>query len=144
MQPNTVSAIYQIWAAVGPLVGILIGNHLVRFGQRKQWIANEQVKEWRELLGTITGAFTAIILSYQRPVTSESLAQRVKWNQVALEVLNNRIFIAEELRRKKILDRWFEAVGEFDKHQDSVLFGAQLRPITDDIEQAARADISKV
>jgi hypothetical protein len=42
--------IFAVWAAVGPLVGIVIGHYLTRSWQRSQWIADNRKEEYRKVL----------------------------------------------------------------------------------------------
>ena len=45
--------ILAIWAAVGPLVGIYVGHHLLRSQHRRQWLAETRIQEWREIITTL-------------------------------------------------------------------------------------------
>jgi len=47
------TVILAIWAAVGPLVGIYVGHHLLRSQQRRQWLADNRIQEWREVMTTL-------------------------------------------------------------------------------------------
>lgn len=42
-----------IWAAVGPLVGVLIGSLLTARSQRKQWLYDKKQAEYREVLDAL-------------------------------------------------------------------------------------------
>lgn len=48
--PLWMTLFLTIWAAVGPLVGILVGHYLTASWQRKQWIADNQKDEYRRVL----------------------------------------------------------------------------------------------
>jgi hypothetical protein len=48
------------WGCVGPLVGILIGHHLLQSRERKKWLAENNVEEWRELMSRLTASYATI------------------------------------------------------------------------------------
>jgi hypothetical protein len=62
----------------------------------------------------------------------------------SLSVLNNRIFIAREVRHHKMLDKWKKAMEEFHGHHDPAKFGTLLGELTALIELEARAEINKL
>ena len=142
--------ILAIWAAVGPLVGIYVGHHLLRSQQRRQWLADNRIQEWREVITTLQKSLVLI--------TQFDAARNLSTNEekkadmpavlnaraVALSVLNNRIFIAKEVRHHKMFDKWKKAVEEFDRDHDSGMFGTRLGELTYLIEVEARAEMSKL
>lgn len=134
-----------VWAAVGPLVGVRYGNELSQRSARRQWLADERTKEWREMLGVLTTSMTTIIRCRQGEKTTEMLREDVIANIAAGEVLSNRLFIAKEARRRELLEGWREAVSAFDKDGDAEAFGERFgRTIRFQIEEGAREDIGKL
>jgi hypothetical protein len=141
-EPSLLAVMLNIWAAVGPLVGIFIGTYLTQSSQRRQWIADNKVKEWRDLLGTLMTSMTTIIrCSNIAPQTSEVAVEDLRARVAAGEVINNRLFVAREVRQGNILEKWHEAVKIFDENHDPKAFGTSLGKIQFQIEQGARADI---
>jgi len=137
--------ILGVWAAVGPLVGVRYGDELSQRSKRRQWLADENTKEWRELLGTLTTSMVTIIQCRQGDRTVEMMKEDLRASTAAGEVLSNRLFIAQEVRRRQLHDRWREAVATFEKDGDPVAFGTKFgRDIRFQIEEAARGDIGKV
>ena len=134
-----------VWAAVGPLVGVRYGDELSQRSNRRQWLADERTKEWRELLGILTTSMTTIIQCRQGERTVEMRQEDLRASVAAGEVLSNRLFIAKEVRRRQLLDRWREAVAAFEKDGDAEAFGTNFgRDIRFQIEEGARDDIGKV
>jgi len=134
-----------IWAAVGPLVGVRYGNELSQRSTRRQWLADERTKEWRELLSTLTSSMTTIIRCRQGERTVEMRKEDLRASVAAGEALSNRLFIAQEVRRRQLLDRWREAVGSFEKDGDPEAFGTKFGgDIRFQIEEGARDDIGRV
>jgi hypothetical protein len=141
-ETNALTMGLNIWAAVGPLLGIFVGSYLTRSAQRRQWLADEKVKEWRELLGTLTTSFTTIV---QFSTGGKTSAEDLTAHIAAGEVLGNRIFIAEEVRQLKIHDKWREAVGTFEQDRNPTTFGTNFgRDVRHQIERGAKQAISNV
>jgi hypothetical protein len=85
-----------LWAAIGPMVGIVVGHLLTRSWQREQWILDSRKEEFRELLSTLTMTYSLLV---QRICTTESTAK-------ASAVIRDRLYIAVEVEELKILERW--------------------------------------
>jgi hypothetical protein len=142
--------ILSIWGAVASTVGIYIGHHLLRSQQRRQWLADNRVKEWREIITTLQ---KSLVLITQFDATRNLSSNEEKKadmpavldaRAVALSVLNNRLFIATEVRHHKMFDKWKKAVDEFDEDHDPEKFGTQLGGLTALILVEVRAEVSKL
>lgn len=147
--PLWVTVFLTIWAPVGPLVGILIGHYLSRSHQRRQWIADNEVKEWRELLTTLTTSFTAIVqtddaLPKVPGEETERLKKSLHARTLAGEVLANRIFVSREARANGLYERWKKALDEFDEDHDVTKFGTAFGELTGSILKGARVHIGRV
>jgi hypothetical protein len=137
--------VLAVWAAVGPLVGVRYGNELSQRSARRQWLADERTKEWRELLSTLTTSMTTIIRCRQAEITVEMRKEDLLASIAAGEALSTGLFIAQEVRRRQLLDRWREAVESFGKDGDAEAFGTKFgRDIRFQIEEGARDDIGRI
>jgi len=131
-----------VWAAVGPLVGVRYGNELSQRSTRRQWLADERTKEWRELLGTLTKSLATIVRCSVAERTFEVRNEELVATVAATEVLTNRLFIAQEVRRRQLLARWSEAVAAFGKDGDAEALGTKFGgEIRFQIEEGARGDM---
>jgi len=147
--PLWVTVFLTIWAPVGPLIGIMLGAYLSRSQQRRQWVADNEVKEWRELLTTLTTSFTAIIQTDEKlpKAPGEEIERLKRWLQartLAGEVLTNRIFIAHAVSSFEIFDKWKTALARFDQDHDPKAFGKAFGELTVLILGGARAHIGRV
>jgi hypothetical protein len=134
-----------IWAAVGPLIGVRYGNELSQRSTRGQWIADERTKEWRELLGTLTTSLATIVRCSVAERTVEVMKEELVATVAATEVLSNRLFIAQEVRRRQLLSRWSEAVAAFQKDRDAEALGTKFGgDVRFQIEEGARKDMGRV
>ena len=103
-----------MWAAIGPLIGVLVGAYIANRNQRKQWLADNKKQEYRELLTSVTSASTALIENAQAAAgNANTRTQQVAAKEEyfkAIRTLQDRIFIAEELAKINLFDRWGTAM----------------------------------
>jgi hypothetical protein len=130
VQPETLKSLGEglktAWASVGPLVGVIIGAMLTRAWDRRKWINENRKQEYRELLTTLTSACTALIDNTQAIVQSpaEQISARDEYFK-SLRVLQDRIFIAHDIGKMNLFDRWgaamkdLQATKDFRKFEDS-------------------------
>ena len=126
----------------------MIGHYLSRSQQRRQWVADNEVKEWRELLTTLTTSFIAIVQTVEKlPKVPgeeiEGLKRGLQARTLASEVLANHIFNAHTLR-KEMFTRWKTALERFDRDYDSETFGTAFGEFNALILKRARAHIGRV
>jgi hypothetical protein len=112
---------FAVWAAVGPLVGLLVGHFLTRSWQKKQWLLDNEKQEYRELLDALSGAYlslakTELVRGTDRvrstPETSEA-------EDAAYRLLNDRIFIASKLKEENVFEQWTTMYKRFTGGQDT-------------------------
>jgi len=122
----------------------------MRSQQRRQWLAENKVKEWREVITTLQKSLVVITqfdavrnLSTNEEKKAEMPAV-LDARSVALSVLNNRLFIATEVRHHKMFDKWKKAVDEFEKDHDPEKFGAQFGELNALILVEVRAEVSRL
>lgn len=85
---NTTHAayVYQVWAAVGPLVGVVVGAWLAARWQRRRWILDNKTAEYRGLfdaLSTYRFTLTQYHADYEYAMVAVS-AQKQYDDDVAL------------------------------------------------------------
>jgi hypothetical protein len=100
-----------IWAAVGPLVGVRYGDELSRRSQRKQWLLDNKKEEFRELIGVFMKDINA--------VTPDNTNLGY-----VIEVIYNRLFIAEEIKQINLQSRWMDILLTYAVDKDRDTFGA--------------------
>jgi hypothetical protein len=156
--PLWITVFVTIWGLVAPLIGTLLGvwmgYYLSRSQQRRQWIADNKVKEWQELLATLATSFTTIIQVDAALVSVgdklahadklERMTDNLKARKIASEVLVNRVFIARETRQLGIYKKWSNALEQLDQNHDAGAAGTEFGEINAMILAGARADIEKV
>lgn len=112
---------FAIWAAVGPLVGLVAGHFLARPWQKKQWRLDNETQEYRELLDALSGAYLSLAKTELLPGTDrvKSTPEPSETEDAAYRLLNDRIFIASKLRGENVLEQWTTACKRFAVGQDT-------------------------
>lgn len=143
IQPETWKAIHGdvwgAWSVVGPLVGVLIGAYITNRNQHKHWVADSKKTEYRELLSTLTRAYSTIV--YIGSQTTRTGVEEQKSEQLRLESLNvisDRIFIAKEVKELHVSEVWGIALMKFEQSRDWDEFGKTFDRISKGI--VARAE----
>jgi hypothetical protein len=54
---------YQVWAAIGPLVGVILGAWLTARWQRKKWILDNKTAEYRGILDALN-SYRFMLIDY--------------------------------------------------------------------------------
>jgi hypothetical protein len=123
-----------LWPAVAPLLGVLLGAHLAKSGDQKKWLKDKRADECRELITSITNSAT-IRLNMGRGHSEQEANDAY---MESLRVIHDRIFIAEDVEKKQILDSWARAVGDFNKEKISAIeFSDRLKAISETIVSIA-------
>jgi hypothetical protein len=137
------TVILSIWGAVGPLVGIIIGHRITKAWQREQWIVENKKQEYRELLSTLSKSFSVYARYYTGGAAHGPEAQErlERAEAEVLETINDRIFIAAEIREHDILKRWVAAVQDFERDRNSHQFAQRFGEICKTILDSAQAEI---
>ena len=115
------SLLGKAWAVLGPLVGVVIGAWLSRSWQRKQWELDSKKAEYRELISTLSENYHTILtnraikFSQQASLVSGSeMRETMDAGVAGLRVIEDRIFIDIQMRKKSIYQMWSDLVGEMD------------------------------
>jgi hypothetical protein len=138
--------ILAIWAAVGPLVGVRYGSELSKRVQREHWINDNAKQECREVLSTLTTAFAVIVRYHAVPISgppisgphdSGEMRERDEVERRSLETLHSRLFIADELEKRQIRERWVKAIRQYEDKADRTTFSREFGSISQEIRKIA-------
>jgi uncharacterized membrane-anchored protein YjiN (DUF445 family) len=129
----------SIWAAVGPLIGVMLGSYLTVRGQRRQWIADNKKQEYSELLTTLSRTVGEVITYHTPPVAHPPHDQLVYDESIkkAATVIIDRIFIAREVQRMELVKRWREALTDLENNDDLAEFANRFHGMLQDITEHA-------
>jgi hypothetical protein len=142
VQPETLKALGEglktAWASVGPLVGVIIGAMLTRAWDRRKWINENRKQEYRELLTILTSAFTALVDTGQTIVQSpaDQILVRDEYFK-SLRVLQDRIFIAHEIGKLNLFDRWGTAMKDLQQTNNIGKFEDSFEAMRNEIVKQA-------
>jgi hypothetical protein len=132
-------SVRNAWAAIGPLVGVLIGAYLAKRWQRDQWIADNKRMEYRKLLTTLTKTFSGIVKLRVSGVALGAKEQRTLSSLEAqsIVVIRDRMFIAKEVTGMSLLARWNQALRDHDNTLDADAFAKAFGLIVADLQKSA-------
>jgi len=116
MQQQTVTLIVGGLGILGTLGGVVVGQYMARTWERRQWLLEKKIDEYRELLTTITEAYAYFILNHRSGVAqSPEIQQHLNdLNSQSLQVIRTRILVAKEIREKDVMNLWADALRKYD------------------------------
>jgi hypothetical protein len=128
-----------VWAVIAPLAGIVLGHYLTRSWQREQWLRDSRKQEFRELLTALTRAYQCMsFLKLPANLLNQEHHDRILSTlEEANITFNDRIYISEDLREKKLYDLWLAARTQYEKDHDWNKFLAVHQQIRNEIVKAA-------
>lgn len=127
-----------IWAAVGPIVGILLGHFLTRSWQREQWLRDKRNEEWHELLTALAESLRVSLKIYPaRALSGEEERTIVEAQSNSFRVIRDRIFIAPDVQALNIENRWSAAVQYHSQNVDAKKLGNAYKELRDEIVRTA-------
>jgi hypothetical protein len=136
-------ALLTVWAAVGPLVGVLLGGYLAMRVQKRHWVLDNQKEEYRELLSTLTESFN-VILDFHTPMVAHGSEEQRAAHAAhlrALAVIGDRLFISEEVKKIDLLNRWRAAVHEIETGGHSPAFARSVGEVLTEIVTSAKQSV---
>ena len=131
----------SVWSVVGPLVGTAFGAYLSRSAVRKHWLEDNRRQEFHELLSTLLRAYNAAQLSYSDGAAHWDRTLLQSYTNAIYEagiVLEDRLFIGEELTRLDLKGRWDRAMGELRSTHNHQTFSDEFEKVKQDIIKAVR------
>ncbi len=127
----------NVWAAVGPLMGVALGGWLAMRNQRVLWILDNKRSEYRKLLSTITRDYTTFMNLSGAGTTGPEQRKREQVHLEALNVIRDRLFIAKEVSEMDIARKWSEAIGAAYTRRDFSNLKNQYEEIAKSIQDHA-------
>lgn len=140
VNPQPDASFSTVWGYVGPLVGVCLGAVLGWGIQRWQWMHNNRKQEYRELLTTLLRAYNAAQLTYSSgaahwaPAALQSYGEALYAADVVLE---DRLFIADEIGKLDLKARWDRALGSLRSTHNHDAFQREFENMKQDIIKAA-------
>jgi hypothetical protein len=131
-----------IWAALGPLVGVGVGQYLTHHFQKERWSADSKKKEYKELLGVLDSVFAFYTREgVLQKIEKAEHTEYIDKNLAALWCIRDRIFIADEIDETNVLERWTTMINEFLVLPDSIGFTLKYNELRAEILALAKKDI---
>jgi hypothetical protein len=127
----------------GTLAGAVVNNFLGRSWQKKQWVLDNKKQEYRELLSSMAKTERLIRESRATGVAIEGVELRAAWESEneTWRVIQDRIFIADSVKKMRVLSRWSESSAFTAERTGMVNFVKEVGELRDEIMAEARRDL---
>jgi len=135
----------KAWTVIGPLIGVFVGSWLTTKGQHKHWLLDNKRAEYRKLLTTLSacGSYFVTLFGMEPVVLSPGEQRKLaKMADRSPNVIYNRLFIAGEMKRLNIMNRWVLMVTTFRNDRNVNAYTQSFDAIVEDIRTAALKDFS--
>ena len=111
---------------------------MARNTQREQWLLDRRKEEWRELLTALAESLRVSLKIYPaRALSGDEERQIVEAQSNSFRVIRDRIFIASDVQRLNIENRWSAAVQHHSQTMDAKPLGAAYKELRSEIVKAA-------
>jgi hypothetical protein len=130
------------WSVVGPLAGVLVGAYIANRNQRRRWLADKKMEEYREILAAINNA-VGVYLNARRSVPNVKAWYKAHpeiFMSVAV-VLQNRIFTVAALQNMHLLNRFGDACDDLATTEDMKQFGDTVEALIRELREAVVKDV---
>jgi hypothetical protein len=126
VKATLVGASVAAFGIVSAFVGGLINQRMTRNAQHEQWFMDQRKEEWRELLTALAEALRSLLrLRIAAGLDSDDERAIVAVQSNTFRVIRDRIFIAADVERLNIENRWSKACMDHHKSLDPVELGKQ-------------------
>lgn len=131
----------MVWAAIGPLAGVLIGALLASRIQRRQWLADRKREEYHKLISAITYTYKEMMLLKNKDGLSMEEYNRLNFN--VHNAVQNCIFASDAVILKlDVFEEWINSVCKMKEDGfDKIEAGGKMGSLLEDIRQIALKDI---
>lgn len=102
---------------IGSSVGSFIALYFTVKESRKDWVKDNKKQEWRELISTLSQSFHYYkdhAPVYATVVRGEEEKALLEADAEARRAIESRIFIADQIQRENVLERWQLLAAEKD------------------------------
>lgn len=133
------TGVLGVWAAIGPIIGILLGHYLTHSGQHEQWLRDCRKQEFRELLTAFSKCYVTVML-FGRPGVIRNEQEMKDYfddQREALVTVSDRMYIAEDVGKLDLYRRWTAAVGDFNRDNAHEVFSTRFDEIRLEILRVA-------
>jgi hypothetical protein len=127
MQAQTVTLIVAAVGIAGTLGGTAIGQRMARSWQREQWLLDCRKEEFRELITVISDTLAATLEAVSGKIPSRTNPDELgELYSKSLRAMNDRIFIAKDIKRLGVRTEWLELTTGYAKDSDTIQFIARI------------------
>lgn len=120
MEATTATLIVAALGIGGTLGAPILTQRMSRSWQREQWIRDEAVKEYRELLNALSESYKGELTGYNIPYDplSGDVPPSIQVQGKISQVVRSRIIIAAQVYNLQVELRWVEALRQYHRDGD--------------------------
>lgn len=119
-----------VCSLLAAICGAFIVHWLTRSREHRTWVRDCRMKEWQELLDSLTHAYMALLTDtrviQQRHVRGRSNEMAGSPSRGGYHSLGTRIFIADDVETLDLRKRWAEYVTGYLDSRDKSGFQAEI------------------
>ncbi|MGD0548241.1 MAG: hypothetical protein ABR991_10510 [Terracidiphilus sp.] len=129
-----------LFGAIGAILCVLVGHFLTRWSQRKQWLRDRKLEEYRELITSMANAIvnSQHLLASGQPLFGELDLNTIELQKTAMRTFADRIFIRQELDSMEILDEYMNAFLDLRNDRELGKYGPRMDKVMCKIIDAAQ------
>lgn len=137
------NGVKELWAIVGPFVGVFVGAYIASRNQKRQWIGDCKKEEYRELLAVMSSSLSSYLSAHASliPIGPERNKALTTALVSVFETIQSRIFIEPVMDKLCVFNRWSKITDAFDDEARRHTFAASVGQLMKEIREAARNDI---
>jgi hypothetical protein len=126
---------------VGTGVGVLLNHFLSRSARRDERIDDAKKAEYREVLAQLNLTFMVFLRLGGVMIALGPQEQRelLQAEMDSVRVLGDRLYIAGDLQRLNVMDRWTTAIGEYREQRAIMRLSEELVKISQELRDVALA-----
>jgi hypothetical protein len=133
-----ITTVCSLLAAIG---GAFIVHRLTRSREHAVWVRDSRIREWQELLESLTKAYMTLLSEAADSRVESIMADKVKKHEAMADVdtvLSTRIFIADDVSNLEVRPIWAASVTDFLRDRHKAIFQERFQGLRINIVEKAQ------
>jgi hypothetical protein len=130
-----------VCSLLAAIAGAFIVHWLTRSREHAIWVRDSRIREWQELLESLTKAYMTLLSGTADYRAEAIMAENVKKHEAMADVdivLATRIFIADDVSALDVRMRWADSVTGFTRDHNKPALKARFQALRSNIVEKAK------
>jgi hypothetical protein len=130
-----------VCSLLAAIAGAFIVHWLTRSREHSIWVRDSRIREWRELLESLTKAYMTLLSETADYRAAAIMEENVKKHDAMADVdivLSTRIFIADDVSDLQVRMKWAANVTDFYQDRDKPAFKSRFQAMRVTIVEKAK------